>query len=178
MANSNILTYALVGGAAYFAYSWWKSQPTVVTTTGGGTSGGSGGSGGGSSSGGGTPPATITTPPAPDASKATTAQAASGFRLAGAASSTGPFNADQWNYYWNQLGFTPNNNFDQTFFPNGRPSDPSKYTLYTPIQFVVAADAGGTGMAGLGGYLPRPVFVGRGFGGYGMADFRSAGRRY
>ena len=120
----------------------------------------------------------ITTPPAPDASKATAAQAASGFRLAGAASSTGPFNADQWNYYWNQLGFTPNNNFDATFFPNGRPSDTSKYTLYTPIQFVVAADAGGMGLSGLGG-LPRPVFVrgGRGFGGYELADFRRAGGR-
>jgi len=174
--SSNVLTYVLLGGAAYVAYKYFTTPVTLVpspTTTGGGTSGGSGGS-----SGGGSAPV-ITTPPAPDASKATAAQAASGFRLAGAAGSANPLNADQWNYYWNQLGFTPNNNFDATFFPNGRPANTANYTKYTPIQFVVAADAGGMGLSGLGG-LPRPVFVrgGRGFGGYGLADFRRAGGRY
>jgi hypothetical protein len=108
-------------------------------------------------------PAVITTPPAPTTAPNSN-QAGPILQLAAAAlagsgisSIGGTMDADQWNYFWNQLGFTPNNNFDATFFPNGRPASQSNYTQYTAAQFVVAADAGGTGgVSGLGFYSGVP----------------------
>jgi len=161
MAGSNIITYALLGGAAYLAYNWWQSQPGALSVVAAGS--------------GVPPPAPLPVVPPVAYVPPTTTQALQTAAGAGVAT----LNADQWQYYWNQLGKSPipGDTFTKLFFPTGRPPDASQNPTMTAAQFVSSL----TG-AGLSGYkhngrvyIPVPSVAG--FGGYTMADFRRAGRR-
>jgi hypothetical protein len=161
MAGSNILTYALLGGAAYLAYNYFTSQPATTTTT---TTGGS------------------TPPPPPPVAYVPPIMSAQLQALAGSATM---LNADQWNYYYTSpapqgLAQPTITNFDTIFFPNGRPADPTNNPTMTAAAFVAAL--GIKGLSGLGyrRYIPVPRLVtmrDRGFGQYTLADLRRAGRR-
>jgi len=152
--SSNVLTYVLLGGAAYVAYKYFTGTTTLIPA----------------------PVATTgTTPPvypAPPAASGPTA-----LQQLQAAGGTGNLNADEWSYYWTQIGKPALDpvTFNAAFFPPGRPSDATQNPTMTAAAFVAAL-----GAKGISGFLPRPVFVrgGRGFGGYGLADFRRAGGRY
>lgn len=163
MAKSSVLTYALLGGAAYVAYNWWKSQPVTSSsssTTSGGTTGGT------SSTVAYVPPTTL--------QQLNTA----------AGSPTAMLNADEWSYYWTTKLGKPaidSDTFTALFFPTGRPADPSQNPTMSATAFLAAI--AGKGLSGYSGrrlYLPVPrlgVARNRGFGGYGIADFQRAGRR-
>lgn len=166
--SSNILTYVLVGGAAYLAYNWFTNQSTVVAapvpTP--------------------TPTPTGTTPP--PVSYVPPVMSAQLQKLAGPGVTT--LNADQWNYYYTSapptgLGQTGIANFDTIFFPNGRPADASNNPQMSASQFVAAL--GVTGLSGVGFgtrriiSVPKVYLKGRGFAGvkYTLGDLRKAGRR-
>lgn len=162
MAKSSLITYALLGGAAYVAYSWWKSQPTSssTSTTGGGGSTGTTG--------------TVAYVPPTTLQQLNTA----------AGSPTAMLNADEWSYYWTTNLGKPaidGTTFTGLFFPTGRPADSSQAPTMSATAFLAAI--AGKGLSGLSGrrlYIPVPrlgVAANRGFGGYGIADFRKAGRR-
>jgi hypothetical protein len=205
MASSNVLTYVLVGGAAYVAYTWYKSQPAAGTT--------------GSTS---APTIGASVMDAADLATYVAAQRAAGAtdaqiqaalnamaaaqvlcispsvwntstgtckkqtsspqtlaQLLTAAAGTGAafgLDIDQWLYYYNQLpGRTPvtGDQVDQMLSKSGvARSSPQSVDYFVGMLNSV-------GLSGFGGYLPRPVFVNRGFGGgYGLADLRRAGGRY
>lgn len=183
---SGIITIGALGALAWYAYEqgWFSSLlPAVAAPTGTPaaaincpapgvlvagictqpSSGNTGSSAPAGSTGSAAP---VTTPPAPSTAPNSN-QLGPILQLAGTALQAGAIpniggtlNADQWNFYWNQLGFTPNNNFGQTFFPAGRPANSSNYTQYTASQFLVAADAGGTGMSGFYGGIPAGAIHG------------------
>jgi hypothetical protein len=112
-----------------------------------------------------TPAAPITTPPAPSISGMTAAQFQAATQLA-AANTTGKtmLNADQWQFYWNQLGFPAIDPtvYGSTFFPNGRPASTSNYTQYSAAQFVIAAEAQQNQALAILNSIPQPA----GFGNY------------
>lgn len=177
MANSNSLfTVALVGGAAYLLYNWWTSQPAATTTTGGGTTGG--GTTGGGTTGGGTP-----TPPATPATTQYTGAAdllANGIALTiklaqmtATPSSPPQLNIDQWNYYYAQIpDATPitGDQLNAMLAKAGATGANRSYVLMSPGQYVGLLQS--SGVPGLSGYLRNG-----GFGYYGLADLRRAGRR-
>ena len=93
-----------------------------------------------------------------------------------AANTTGMsvLDADQWNYYWNQLGFPAVSDtvFASTFFPNGRPSDASQNPTMTAAQFTGALTAAGmTGISGVRG-VGDIVMMGQNRGLGGNTGFR------
>ena len=153
--SSNVLTYVLLGGAAYVAYKYFTGTTTLVPAPVAST---------------GTTPVVGPAVP-PPATGPTTLQKLQ------AAGGTGALNADQWSYYWSQIGKPAIDpvTFNSAFFPNGRPDDATQNPTMTADAFIAALAT-----KGLSGLLPRPVFVSRnrGFGGYGLADFRRAGGRY
>lgn len=69
-------------------------------------------------------------------------------------------NADQWNYFLNSISAFPLQSFDQIFFPNGRPSDPSQYPVYTAGAFVQKVIA--SGLSGIGDIIRVPAGGGLG----------------
>jgi hypothetical protein len=84
-----------------------------------------------------------------------------------AANTTGSLtlNADQWNFYWNQLGLpaVPNAIFTSAFFPNGRPANAVNNPTMTAGSFYTAlANAGMTGLSGVGDILMVPQNAGMG----------------
>lgn len=167
MAQSNILTWVLLGGAAYIAYEWFMSPAvslgdaaTVPPT--------------------GTP---ATTPAAPTVAYVPPSLTQQLATLAGPGVTT--LDADQWNYYYTSaapqgLGQPAISNFTTLFFPNGRPSDPSQNPQMTAAQFVAAL--GNPGLSGLNGRgwaraIPVPAMRARGFGQFTLGDLRRAGGR-
>lgn len=169
MANSsNILTYALVGGAAYLAYTYFTA-PTVAAAPAGGT----------------TPP---TTPPVtgPVVAYVPPTQVQQLQNAAGA--NVTVLNADQWGYYWQNLGLPTIDatQWNNVFFPNGRPAGGAAAPTMTAAAYVSALQG-----AGLAGYkrgmgqvarIPVPKFYrqvgeGKGFGLYDLGDLRKAGGR-
>jgi hypothetical protein len=164
MANSSpILTYVLIGGAAYLAYQWWISQPVAAANT--------------TTSGSGTPPPATTPPPASvvyvPPTRAQQLQTA-----AGAGVTT--LNADQWAYYWNQLGFpaVDGGAWNTAFFPSGRPPAGSPEPAMTASAYMTALGLSGYkhGMGAI--MIPVPLVRGRGFGNhYTLGDLRRAGGR-
>jgi len=202
--SSNVLTYVLLGGAAYVAYNWWKSQPAAGTT--------------GSTS---TPTIGAAVMDAADLAAYVKAQRAAGAtdtqiqaalnamaaaqvlcispsvwntatgtckqqtaspqtlaqQLNAAAGSGAQFglNIDEWLYYYNQLpGRTPVTGAQADSMISKAGVDRTKPQS---VDYFVGM-LNSIGLSGFGGYLPRPVFMSRGFGGYGLADFRRAGGRY
>jgi hypothetical protein len=70
-----------------------------------------------------------------------------------AAGSVSTLDADQWSYYWTQIGQTAlsSDQFGSIFFPTGRPASQSSYPQYTAAQFIAAlSGAGVPGVSGLG----------------------------
>jgi hypothetical protein len=198
--SSNIVTYVLVGGAAYLAYNWWKAQPAAAGTMGSTT-----------------PTIGASVMDATDLAAYIAAQRAAGqtdaqiqaalnamavalvscippsvwntttgtckqqtsspANLAGlltaAAGSGAQFglNVDQWLFYYNQL-------------PGRTPVTPAQADLMISKAGVARGTpqsvdyfVGMLNSVGLSGYLPRPVFRGMGSSSYDLADFRWAGRR-
>lgn len=76
-----------------------------------------------------------------------------------AANSSGQeyLDADQWQYYWNQLGYPaiPSSVFVSAFFPNGRPASSNANTQMDAISFVLSL--GSSGVSGLGNYEGIPM---------------------
>jgi hypothetical protein len=164
MAGNNILPIILVGGAAYLAWNWWQSQPAALSVV---------------AAGGAVPPPVSPAPVVPAVAYVppTTAQALQ----AAAGAGVTQLNADQWQFYWDQLGKTPipATVFTTHFFPTGRPPDASQNPLMTAAQFVSSLSGAGLSgyRRGMGFVIPVPIVRGRGGVGYTMADFRRAGRR-
>lgn len=171
MANSsNILTYALVGGAAYLAYTYFTA-PTVGAAPAGGT----------------TPPSTTPPVTGPVVSYVPPTQVQQ-LQTAAGGSATTVLNADQWSYYWQQLGLpaVDGGKWNTVFFPNGRPPAGAAAPTMTAAAYVSALQG-----AGLAGYkrgmgqvarIPVPKFYrqggeGKGFGLYDLGDLRKAGGR-
>ena len=73
--------------------------------------------------------------------------------------------ADQWNFYWNSLGFpaVPNSVFTAAFFPNGRPANVAQNPTMTAGQFYASLVANGmTGLSGVGDIMWAPQSTGMG----------------
>lgn len=97
-------------------------------------------------------------------------------------------NADQWSYYWTQIGqpAIDGTKWQTVFFPQGRPSATTAEPSMTAAQYVSALQSAGLAgyrRAGLAAFVPVPVMLtyrGRGFGGgvFTLGDLRRAGRRY
>lgn len=112
--------------------------------------------------------APVTTPPAPSTSNATAEQISSAIQLVVAAGSQSTFNADQWEFYWNKLGWPaiPSSISNVAFWPNGRPASTSDYTQYSALQFIIALEnAGGATPAQLQA-LQTSLLQGNGLGNY------------
>jgi hypothetical protein len=170
--STGIIMIAAVGGIAFYGYEqgWFSglfgtavapaatvpSAPAAVVTT----------SPVVSAPVTATPAAPITTPPAPSISGMTPAQAQAAMQLA-QANTTGQntLNADQWQFYWNQIGFPAIDPtvYGSTFFPNGRPASTSDYTQYSALQFVIAAEAQENQALAMINAIPHPLV---GFGNY------------
>ena len=132
----DVIKWGLVIGGAYLAWNWYQNYlatQAVVAT-----------------------PAPAPTPSSTTgAAASTTATAATTttrrtqlLNLAGATSTT-TLNADQWNYYYSQLGGSfPAGVFDSLFFPNGRPSDPTQVPTYSVDGFLNLLAT--KGLSGLG----------------------------
>lgn len=166
--GGGILEYILLGGAAYLGYLWLTSpSPAAVAAA----------------PAGGAAPPTPAAPAAPSVAYVppTPTQA---LQTAAGANVTS-LDADQWQYYWNQLGNPPitGTDFNNLFFPQGRPSDPSLNPMMTAAQFVAALGTKGlAGYKGLG-MVNIPIMIapapgGRGFAGgrYSLGDLMRAGR--
>jgi hypothetical protein len=162
MAKDNpIFTYILIGGAAYLAWSWWTSQPAAAAPA----------------SGSAGPPAT---PAAPSVAyiPPTIAQ-----QLQTAAGSATNLDADQWAFYWNQIGqpATDPTKWNTTFFPHGRPANGAAAPTMTAAAYVAALQGAGVSgyRRGMGAFMiPVPIVQGRGFGSqYTLGDLRKAGGR-
>jgi len=157
MAKDSIFTWVLIGGAAYLAWNWWTSQPVAAAAP---------------PAGGTTPPAT---PAAPTVAYVPPTQTQQLQTAAGAGVTV--LNADQWSYYWNQLGFPSIDptKWQNVFFPNGRPASGSAAPTMTAGAYVSALQ--GAGLAGyrrgMGAFhIPVPVV-----GHYTLGDLRRAGGR-
>lgn len=171
MANSsNILTYALVGGAAYLAYTYFTA-PTVAAAPVPAPAGGS------------------TPPPAQSGPVVAYVPPTQVQQLQNAAgANVTVLNADQWGYYWSNLGLPTIDptQWNNVFFPNGRPAGGAAAPTMTAGAYVSALQG-----AGLAGYkrgmgsvarIPVPKFYryggeGKGFGLYDLGDLRKAGGR-
>jgi hypothetical protein len=160
MASNNILTYVLVGGAAYLAYNWWQNQQTPALVP--------------------VPPTPLPPATPPQAQVPPTAYVPPSTvqqlqNAAGAGVTT--LNADQWQFYWNQIGkpAISSDIFTALFFPTGRPSDPSQAPMMTATAFASALAS--KGLSGGGRGYRRASLGAYGMGQYTMADFRRAGRR-
>lgn len=75
----------------------------------------------------------------------TNAQLTTATALAQANSSGGYLDADQWQYYWNQLGYPaiPTSVFESAFFPGMRPANSSANTQMNALAFVTALGSSG-----------------------------------
>jgi hypothetical protein len=160
--SSNILTYVLVGGAAYLAYTYFTAPTTVTATTPV------------------VPPPTPAAPTAPVVAYIPPTQVQQLQNAAGAGVSV--LNADQWSYYWQQLGLPTidGTKWSNVFFPNGRPAGGAAAPTMSAQDYISALQG-----AGLAGYqrgmgavrIAVPIFHGRGFGKYDLGDLRRAGGR-
>ena len=93
-----------------------------------------------------------------DTSTPTSAQQATAQDLEAANTSGQQYlNADQWQFYWNQLGYPaiPTSVFNSTFFPGLRPASSSANTQMDAISFVLSL--GSSGVSGLGFYEGIPM---------------------
>lgn len=167
MANSNALTWVLLAGAAYVAYEYFLAPASTVTT------------GGGS----GTPP--VTTPPATTPVVAYVPPTQAQQLQTAAGSGVTVLNADQWGYYWSQLGLpaVDGTQWNNVFFPNGRPASGAAAPTMTAAAYVAALQGAGLagyrrGMGALHIAVPFVRHGGRGFGAhYDLGDLRRAGGR-
>lgn len=162
MAQSNILEYLLLGGAAYLAYTWFTS-PATSTTVAPQTP---------------TPNAPAATPPAPTVAYTPPSTAQQLQTAAGAGVTM--LNADQWSYYWQQLGLVAVDptKWQAVFFPSGRPPSGTAEPTMTAQAYVTALTPI-TGLSGYQGYrraIPVPTLYARGFGRITLGDLRAAGR--
>ena len=188
MAGNNILTYVLLGGAAYLGWNWWQSQQTAAVVP--------------------VPPVPPANPPAgtppsaPAAPPPSTLAACGGtgqpvctpaltFALmlnalaGGSGASKKLLTLDQWSYYYNGLGNTTpltDAQFGAMMTAAGitaatRGTVTMDASQYTALLAGIGV-AGLSGYRGLGGrgYMRAPVGA-YGMGQFTMADFRRAGRR-
>ncbi len=202
--SSNILSYLLLGGAAYIAYEYFFA-PAVAAAP---------------AAGAGTPacpspntmiggvctapiscpsPNTmvngVCTAPAPPAAPAaqpipTAAYSSTDQPWAiqmAAAASANSLNIDQWNYYFNNLA---NTTWSGTLSPISATQEgtmlaklatlgQSESSLMTMPQWYWLVTAGGGGLSGLAGRrrVPVPALHARGFGHFTLGDLRRAGGR-
>lgn len=121
-----------------------------------------------------TPAASVTTPPAPSTSNATAEQITSALQLIAAAGSESNFNADQWGFYWNKLGWPaiPGDISTAAFFPNGRPANTSDYTQYSALQFIIALENAGGATPAMLESITNSLLAGNGLGNYGGIPIR------
>jgi hypothetical protein len=166
--SSNLLTYVLVGGAAYLAYNYFTSTfPWSVAAAAPAT---------------GTAPPTPTTPAAPVVAYVPPTQTQQ-LQTAASGTASTQLDADQWSYYWQQLNLpaVDGGKWNTLFFPSGRPPSGTAAPTMTASAYVSALQG-----AGLAGYkrgmgqvarIPVPIFFGRGFGKYDLGDLRKAGGR-
>jgi hypothetical protein len=100
-----------------------------------------------------TPVSTTTTSSSTSPVSTTTGAPSVTQQLQSAAGSVSTLDADQWSYYWTQIGQTAlsSDQFGSIFFPTGRPASQSSYPQYTAAQFIAAlSGAGVPGVSGLG----------------------------
>lgn len=193
MANNNILTWLLLGGAAYVAYEW-LTQPAS-------SSGSSGESGPPPCPAPGVLSGSICTCPAPAVLSGSVCTCGSPNTLISGVCTAPPtyvppsltqqlqtlagsgvteLNADQWNYYYSSpspqgLAQPSPPTFSTIFFPEGRPPSGTAETTMTAAQFVNAI--GNPGLSGFGnvGYkrlMRVPIIFSRQRGyGFGATQF-------
>lgn len=153
-----IITLALVGGAAYIAWQWWSTQQssaaTQTATTGTPTPP--------------APPAYVYTPPTASAQLVSAAQSNTVVQAQG-----GQADAYQWQTIYNEQPGLPsiaNVNINSTFFPNGLPANQTSLAktsgysqqglpLMSAQTFISGLTAAGiSGLSGFG-QVPRLIPV-------------------
>jgi hypothetical protein len=165
MANSSGLTWVLLAGAAYIAYEYLFATPAVAAAP--------------------AAPATPTTPAAPVVAYVPPTQTQQ-LQTAASGTASTQLDADQWSYYWQQLGLpaVDGGKWNTLFFPNGRPANGAAAPTMTAAAYVAALQ--GAGLAGyrargMGAFMIPVPYVqhgGRGFGAhYTLGDLRRAGGR-
>jgi hypothetical protein len=151
----NIIMIALMGGAAYLAWSWYQAQQQQA-----------------SASAATAQPAVPVTPPGVYAPPTTQEQ------LQAAAASNaivvaqgGEADAYQWSTLWNQIGKTAIPNVNAIFFPNGLPTNAAAVTesggkaseqglpLMPLATFLAALQANNIGLGQTGKMIAVPVIL-------------------
>jgi hypothetical protein len=180
MKTEDIIKYALLAVGGYLVWLYVieplmnpapataGTAPATGTTagTGAGTTNGAGTTAGTTAGAGSGTPALppATSPVAPTKGQTHAVNMAA---VLASANTTGltVLDADQWNFYWNQLGYpaVPNSVFTAAFFPNGRPANAANNPTMTAAQFVASLTANGmTGLTGLGDIMWAPQSTGMG----------------